>query len=291
MRRLTASALVVAIFISWPPWRAAVLADSRDPPVPPGEIGGGIPVAIIGAGVDYTQDAVASRLVRDGEGEIAGYDYIDDDRRPYARDPAAQDVAEIVLGEGQTTSLIPLRVNLDDMTSLSHALRHAGQSPAMIVFIQDMPKERGAVAALASASRYFSDRLFIIAASEEGRVLDQDWASGLRGIPNVLTVAAAGPNSEPIAGANSGPLTIDLATTGAPLKGEGSRPAGAPGASARSAAHIAALAARLRAVEPAIPSAAVKVRIQELAKLPAGANAIGTVYGVIERPERYFWLE
>lgn len=267
------------------------LADGNDPPVPPGAIGGGLPVAVIGAGLDYTPEAISRRLLRDGEGEIAGYDYIDDDRRPFARDTAAQDAAEIILGEGQTANLVPLRADLNDMISLSHALRHAGQSPAMVILIQDMPKERSAIAAIASASRYFYDRLFVVAAGEGGRDLDQDWASGLRGIANVLVVAAAGLEGEPVAGANSGRLTIDLATTGSALKGEGTRPADAPGASLRSAAHIAALAVRLRAVEPAIPSAAVKVRIQDLAKQSAVPGAENTIHGVIERPERYFWLE
>lgn len=267
------------------------LADGNDPPVPPGGIDGGLPVAVIGSGLDYTPEAISRRLLRDGEGEIAGYDYIDDDRRPFARNAAAQDAAEIILGEGQTAKLVPLRADLDDMISLSHALRHAGQSPAMVILIQDIPKERSAIAALASASRYFYDRLFIVAAGEGGRDLDQDWASGLRGIPNVLVIAAAGGKGEPLSGANSGSLTIDLATTGTALKGEGARPADAPGASLRSAAHIAALAVRLRAVEPAIPSAAMKVRIQDLAKQPAAPGGIGTIHGVIERPERYFWLE
>lgn len=269
---------------------AGTAADG-DPPVAPGRAIGGFPVAVIGAGLDYTREAIVGRLLRDGEGEIAGYDYIDDDRRPFVRDQATQDGVEILLGEGQSVSLVPLRAAIHDVMSLSPALLHAGKSPASIILIQDMPNERRAIAALASASRYFYDRLFVVAAGDTGRDLDHGWASGLRGLANVLIVAGMGANKEPIAGSNSGPATIDLATTAAPLKGEGIRPAEAPGASLRAAAHIAALAARLKAVEPAIPATAMKVRIEGLAAKPAGPDAIVTVYGVIERPERYFWLE
>ena len=92
-------------------------------------------------------------------------------------------------------------------------------------------------------------------------------------------------------GVNTGALTIDLATTGAPLRGDDSSGPNAPGAAMRAAGHIAALAARLMAVEPSIPATALKVRIAELAKKGEAANAPKTVHGVIERPERYFWLE
>lgn len=268
-------------------------AAGADPAVPPaGNIGGGIPVAVICSGLDYTGEEIAHRLARDGEGEIIGYDYVDDDRRPFARDNrATQDLAEILLGEGQTSTLAVIRASLDQMISLGHALLFAGKSPAPIIVIETTPKDRDAIAALDAAIRHFHDRLFIVAAGDDGRDLDQDEAARLRGLPNLLLVAASDAAGAPIPGGNSGALAIDVATTGMPLKGEDTHPADDAGASIRAAAHMAAVAVRLKAVEPAIPAAALKSRITGLARKASSGAAIQTVYGLIERPQRYFWLE
>lgn len=268
------------------------VAAGSDPPVPPSRDPGGIPVAFIGSGIDYTPDRISGRLARDGEGEIVGYDYIDDDRLPFAKaDPASQDMADILLGEGQTTSLVLLRTDTEAMIPLSRALLYAGKSPARIVIIERLPRDREAILALASAMRYFHDRLFILPAGDEGRDLDQDWASRLRGIPNLLIVAAAETSGALLPGSNAGALTIDLATTPSPLKGEETRPADPAGPSMRSAAHIGAMAVRLKAVEPGIPATAIKVKIAGLAKAVQHRYSMKTINGVIEQPQRYFWLE
>lgn len=268
---------------------------AADPPVPPDRHLGGIPVAVIGSGIDYTADAIASRLARDGEGEIIGYDFVDDDRRPFAPDNrTAQDISEILLGEGQTSALVVVRADTNAAVSLRQALAYAAKSPARVVLIQYMPHEPECMALLVSAIRYFQDRLFVVAAGDESRDLDQENAAGLRGLANALIVSAALPNGDASAGANKGALTIDAATTGSPLKGEGVRPADDPGASMRAAAHIAAMAVRLRAVEPALDANAMKSKIVAFANQPdaaAGGTRANTVYGIIERPERYFWLE
>lgn len=271
---------------------AAAFAADADPPVPPGRDGGGTPIAILCRGLDYTPEAFAARLARDGEGEIIGYDYLDDDRRPYAKNEAgAQSMAEIILGEGQTTSLVVLRADTGDMLSLSHALIFASKSPARIIVIDGVPRDRAANAALASAVRHFHDRLFIIGAGDDDRDLDQDWSATLRDLPNLLIVSPTAAAGRTPPGANTGPLTIDIATSGAPLKGEESAQPDMPGASMRAAGHIAALAARLRAVEPSVPASAMKVRITAFATKSQDAASPKTVHGVIERPERYFWLE
>lgn len=269
----------------------ATPAQAADPPVPPGRDIGGIPVAIVGGGIDYTQDGIASRLARDGEGEIIGYDYIDDDRQPFARDHDGQGMAEIVLGEGQTASLILLRADGEDFLSLSRALLFAGKSPAFIILLEGPPRDYKSIRAIASAARYFHDRLFVLAAGDQHRDLDKEGASALRELPNVLIVSGAAADGTLLAGANTGALTIDLAATAAPLKGDGTRNDTSAAPSLRAAAHIAALAVRLRATEPDIPATAIKIRIADLAQPVAIPGGVATRHGLIARPQRYFWAE
>lgn len=267
----------------------ATAALAADPLVPPGRDQGGVAVAIIGPGFDYTSAAIAARLARDGEGEITGYDYIDDDRQPFVRGLPGQDMAEIVIGEGQTASLILLRADHEDVLSLSRALLFAGKSPAQIVLLEGPPRDYKAIRAFASAARYFHDRLFVLAAGDQQRDLDTEGASVLRDLPNVVIVAGAAADGTSSPGANTGALTIDLATTAAPLKGEGTQGDSAGAASQRAAAHIAALAVRLRILEPAIPATAMKIRIAALARPVAVRGGIVTRNGLIDRPDKHFW--
>lgn len=285
VKRVTAVGVVLLLALPF------CIGASADPAVPAGRDIGGIPIALIGSGIDYTREAIASRLARDGEGEITGYDYIDDDRQPFASGQPGEDMAEIVLGEGQTASLIVLRADGENVLSLSRALLFAGKSPARIILVEGVPRDVKAIKALASAARYFHDRLFVVAAGDEGRNLDQEAASALRGLANAVIVTAAAPDGTSPSGANTGALTIDLATSAAPLKSESTKNDHHEASSLRAAAHIAALAVRLRAVEPAIPATAMKVRIADLARQVAPTGGVATRYGLIERPERHFWLE
>ncbi len=191
--RAAAAPLLAALLAS--AWAAS--ARAADPAVPPGRDQGGIPVAIIGPGFDYTSAAIAGRLARDGEGEITGYDFIDDDRQPFLRDRSGQDMAEIVIGEGRTASLILLRADNEDVLSLSRALLFAGKSPARIVLVAGPPRDYKAIRAFASAVRYFHDRFFVLAAGDGHRDLDTEGASILRDLPNVVIVAGAAAGGTP----------------------------------------------------------------------------------------------
>ena len=268
------------------------LGGDSDPRVPPGRDPGGTPVAIVGAGIDYAKDGMAARLSRDGEGEIIGYDFADDDRRPYSKEPSDVEAAAIVLGEGQATNLIVVRADAANVLTFGKALRYAGQSPAKIVLVAAPHLDEKSVAMLISAAHYFRDRLFVAPTGDEARDLDLDIAQQARDVPNLLFVAGAGAEGGLDAGTNSGAMTADIATDGRALANPfaATEPANAPVSSSRAAARIAALAARLLAVEPFIAGAALKARITGLAK-PAEGQAAPTRYGFIDRPWQHFWLE
>ena len=63
----------------------AALAQEKKPPLPPGRDPGGMAIALVTTGIDYTVPEVAQRLARDGEGELIGWDLEDQDRKPFDR--------------------------------------------------------------------------------------------------------------------------------------------------------------------------------------------------------------
>ena len=72
------SVLVAATLLA-----ASTEAQEAKPRVPPGRDPGGVAIALIGTGIDYTIPEVAQRLARDGEGELIGWDLEHKDRKPF----------------------------------------------------------------------------------------------------------------------------------------------------------------------------------------------------------------
>ena len=119
---------------------SAALAADKDPPVPPGRDPGGVAIAIIGPGIDYTWSEISKHLARDGEGEIIGWDFVDNDRRPFehrknnADNPytSAQWVVLKIIDKAPNTRIVPLRVGEPNALQLGRAATYVGQSPAKI---------------------------------------------------------------------------------------------------------------------------------------------------------------
>ncbi|MGQ0455496.1 MAG: hypothetical protein ACT4OU_00395 [Hyphomicrobium sp.] len=251
----------VAVFMAFAATCCAALAASSDPPVPPGLDPGGLAVAIVGRGLDYTQPHVAQRLARDGEGEIIGYDLIDADRRPFAVSDADMKAAELILGEGQTTKLVVIRVDVASKKSTAQGIGAAATMPAPIITVLAMPRDADMAQFLSTVSKRMQDTNFIVPSAGAGAPID---------LPNITVVSAI---SEAITTDNPANLAVPVA----PGAGAGERAVG----------RVAALAARLLAVEPHIRGAALKARLIGLAE-PAQS---GRGAPVIREPSRHFWLE
>jgi subtilisin family serine protease len=115
-------------------------SEARKPRLPPGRDPGGVPVAVLGAGVDYQRPSIAERLARDGEGEAIAWDAIDGDALPFedagthrgrsAPGEAGTAMVLRLLSEAPRVRLIPVRVPENDLASgLAFALR----TPARII--------------------------------------------------------------------------------------------------------------------------------------------------------------
>jgi hypothetical protein len=173
---------------------AAVAAPS-DPPVPPGRDPGGVAVAIIGPGIDYTQPDIAARLARDGEGEIIGWDFADNDRLPFQEstrgcsfDLCNPPLTYKRLASEAASSRIevcrthaPLVVAPEELGPLASAISMASKSPAQIILLLNMPAQ-----IIEAASRRFPSLLFVSKAYSMQR-----YTSTFNPLPNVVAVGGA----------------------------------------------------------------------------------------------------
>jgi subtilisin family serine protease len=268
----------------------AAIAAPVDPPVPPGVDPGGVAVAIIGQGVDYTQPDIAARLARDGEGEIIGWDFVDNDRRPfpengdyiaYVLDP--QRIYRRLAKEAASSRLEFFRTTpawVEDQHQhrmrVASAIGMAAQSPAQIVLLLHWP-----LPPLDEVSKRFPNVLFVATTDVfvfgEAEILPSTHYS------NVLV--AGGEN----AACDQIRSDVEIATATDCLKIDMIDADPPPSADDQvAAARITALAARLKAAEPNITAKEMKQRILNLAKpLPNDPNGTKT-YGWIADPMSHF---
>jgi hypothetical protein len=265
------------------------------PPVPPGRDPGGVMVALIGSGIDYTRPDIAPRLARDGEGYLVGWDFIDGDRSPFlpplrhgdgsVSEHQATAAAQIILAEAPAARLGAFRVRLADLATTARATSAIAAGPARVVLVvADGDLTADIMGLLAEAARRFP-RLLIISG----------WANAAPNprAPNVLTVAecrADGSAYAPLFEAPKAPSQQDLC---AGLAGAWPQDADAAFETGYGigAARVAALAARIAAREPDLDGAGLAKRITALAEpQPDGAQRPAR-FGCICEPRRHFWPE
>lgn len=262
------------------------------PKVPPGVDPGGVAVALVGPGVDYTQSALAGRLARDGEGELIGWDFRSNDRAPWEA-PTAEPgggrpgtaVAGILLREAPGARLMPISPS-GDARSLAGVAELLGRLPVRLALVMVASEKRDDWERLALVARRQEHLLLIIAAGDDGADLESTprYPAAL-GLGNALVVTASDAEGRLLARANKGAKVVDLIVPGeaaAATEPDG-KPATVSG-TAVAAARIAALAARLQATDPALTGARLKARILAQA-LPLPTAAAGAAKsGWISQP-------
>lgn len=168
---------VIALFLLIAP--LAAVSSVGDPRIPSGTDPGGVAVALISGGVDYTLPHIASRLARDGEGELIGWDLADGDALPFAPGESDQPVngtamASAILAAAPGTRLVPVRIGRDDPGGLAKALAFVARTPARVVVVAAAgPSYDWELLRL--AAREFSQLLIILAVdSVQAPIADLD---------------------------------------------------------------------------------------------------------------------
>ncbi len=236
---------------------------AADPKVPPGRDPGGVAIAIVGQGLDYRRPELVSRVARDGEGELIGWDFADNDARPFAS-PAGDDrLADIVLAEGPGTRLVVARVAAGRDDQIAMALRFTADTPARLAFVAARPATAIPRGHLADAARHLARLLIVVPARSVAGALEPAGASEQVGL---LVVAADG---------STGQADVLVSLAARPGSPVGTAAAAGIVADDIAAARVAALAARLIATEPGLTGGALRARILSLARAaPKGAPVI-----------------
>lgn len=250
----------------------AVAACASDPRMPPGKHLGGIPVAIVGHGLDYRRPDIAQRLARDGEGEAIAWDFSDNDARPFSAEGRDQPLAAVVLAEGQAATLILTRTAAGAEAQIAAALRFIAETPARIALVAADPGRPIARAHLAAAARQLPRLLLIVPARHVSGIAEPSEPGG-------LLVVGAGEDATPHS---------DVASTLESRPGSFVEQATAAGHSPDdiSAARVAALAARLLAIAPDLAGQGLKSKVLSFAK-PNKPGAVPHIPAIA----RIHWLE
>ena len=198
-------------------------AQERKPPLPPGRDPGGAAIAILLTGIDYTQPDIARRLARDGEGELIGWDLVDNDNRPFDKSRGQTPVnwggdgTALVRSIGETgRRVIPVRIDPSNPVLLARAVAFISHTPARIVVVPLWSAQASDWKPFRQAALRFPDMLFMIAAGDEGKDIDRDpvWPAAF-GLANVLVVTAPLPAAVNAVGSapNSGARTVGALVT------------------------------------------------------------------------------
>jgi len=218
----------------------ALATDTRadDPPVPPGRDPGGIMVAVVAQGFDYTRPDIAARLARDGEGEIVGFDFVANDRTPYdgQADGDGSAVARTILAKAPGVRLALVRAS--DQRSVGRALSFIAKSPARVALIVSADDRDAASRMVEQAARSLERILFVVVVAPKQRV-PEGAAPPSPSTPENLIVATGEAGAENRAG------TVPVLS----------------GAATLAAARLAASAARIVEAEPSLTGAEIARRV------------------------------
>lgn len=232
-----------------------------DPPVPPGNDPGGVRVAHIDSGVNYLLAGVSSRLARKADGAAIGFDFWDDDPRPFDLSPTGSPffplhhgtaVASILLAEAPKASLIPYRYPRPDMSRMAAVVAAAAEAGAAIVMMPLGSNRREDWQAFAEAAARHPHMLFIVSAGNDGRDIDTHpvYPAALD-LANMIVVTSADDFGRLAPGSNWGTTSVDVMVPGEGVEVIDHRGAkGKASGSSFAVPRLAALAARLKASHP-----------------------------------------
>ena len=181
MRTALALALIIAV--------AAGARATSEPAVPAGLDPGGVAIALLGSGVDYTRVEIAGALARDGEGDPIAWDFTDNDIVPYAAAGPGTEDAAYLAGAGAGIRLVIVKEPAANPAAIGHMAAFTIRTPARIVVWPDGAPNRRDWPVLFQAAQRFADRLFIVPAP------DTEQSAKAHPTGNIVFAAGANPAS------------------------------------------------------------------------------------------------
>tara|TARA_B100001540_G_C15765285_1_gene623696 strand:+ start:163 stop:1446 length:1284 start_codon:yes stop_codon:yes gene_type:complete len=266
-----------------------------NPPVPPGRDPGGVLVAVIDTGLNYQLPNIAARLARDEGGSILGYDFWDDDARPFDIDTGRSPffplhhgtaVTSIILREAPNARIAPYRFPRPDMARMADVVAHADAVGARIVNLAMGSNKAEDWRAFEFAARGRPHMLFIVSAGNNGRDIDRSpvYPAALA-LTNMVTVTSADAFGKLAEGSNWGRTHVDIMAPGERVavidhRGVDIQASG----SSFVVPRIAALAARWLAANPAWTAKKLKQAILSRARPSPRQSILPLAYGWIPDP-------
>ena len=277
----------------------AVQVESLNPPVPAGAPGGtegpGVRVALVDSGVNYLLPEIASRLARDEDGALVGFDFWDLDARPFDSNPARSAfhpqrhgtrTASLLLEEAPVAVLVPYRYPRRAMWRMPDLVEHAAAAGVRIMNISMGSRRLPEWRDFETAARAHPEMLFVVSAGNDGADIDETpvYPASLP-LDNLLTVTSADDSGLPARGSNRGRESVDLAVPAEQIlvTGFDGRVRTASGSS-YAAARVSALAACLLAAHPEWTALALKSAILARAEKPVSAMLAYVAAGTLHAP-------
>jgi len=240
-----------------PPLRPAVPAPRESGAAPRLRVG------MIDSGVNYLLPEISSRLARDADGEIVGYDFWDMDAQPYDAHPVDSGffvqrhgtrTASILLREAPTIDLVPYRYPRPDMSRMRGLIEHAAENGVAVIGMPLGSNHAEDWGEFARAARDNPQILFVASAGNNGRDIDEIpvYPASL-GLDNLVVVTSADDFVQPAERTNWGSRSVDFMLPAENLaaldySGEPTRVSG----SSYAVSRLTALAARIKALEPGL---------------------------------------
>lgn len=262
-----------------------------DPPVPPGRDPEGTTVALLDTGVNYLQPAIAERLARDAGGAALGWDFWDDDPRPFDANPLLSPfhparhgttVARALLAEAGPVRLLPLRFPHGHPERLTQAVERAADNGTRVLLVGIGSRREEDWLAFAEAARAHPEMLIVVTAGRENEDIDDraHYPAALA-LPSMIVVGAADGFGQPIR-SNWGRRRVDVLAPAERLVLRNFDDVEEAVAGAEyAAARVAALAARLATGNPGLGAAELKAAILARAVLSDHGAPARSAYGVL----------
>jgi hypothetical protein len=261
-----------------------------DPPVPPAPPAAGIVVALLDTGVNYLQPRIAQHLARRADGSSLGYDYWDDDPRPFDVNilgspfyPARHGttLANLLLDLTPDIALLPLRFPRPDPTRLGDAVDRAAASGARVLLV-GLSTSRGDWRNFREAVLRHPQMLVVASAGSEGEDIDDRavYPAALA-LPNQITIGAADGFGQPVK-SNWGRKRVDALVPAEKLVTRDFDDLERDvGGAEYAATRVAALAARLAAAHPDWSALQLKNAILARARISDSTTTLRSAYGLL----------